>query len=660
MLSTFDETATVFTIVTLIVCFLLVRKSIRTLFFSFDGILALLGLIIGVFMTIMNNFYTSNALFLLSPTIAISCSVYIHYKQKLVQLTPIYTLNSNNTSHFSRYLDIFFWGSFAFLLILLHIAEPYTRLLIFFIVISLSVAALGLDIILCLKIDWMKRSYLIIKIFLLSLLIRASAYFISRYPVGSDPWVHSKYIFYFTESGRLTVPDGFPSDYINYPIAHILSTISGIFANLEIKESLFVVSIVLVIGAIFVYLIVRLITGNEQIALLSFLLVSFFDSSIQWSIQVIAMSFGIVLYSFMLYLFFKLFYSKNDRRIIYSLILFPLLFLIVWTHTISSFIMLITIISLFISIYIYNTIYGNKYQRLSSFLITAGIFSCLLLMVKWFNPQYSFTEMILRGLFNSLAEEASFLVNESFSNISGNWLQLYDMFGFVIYTFFGIIGVLHCISKKKVTWPVFALLFVASVLFFIRYAFPILGMRNVIPDRWPAFAIVSFILFVSIGILLFLSNAKLRIRLPVVIVLLLMFTSFFMITNGSTNMDSPLFVSATTQRLIWSDSQMTLFGDLVSKYDGTIITDGQTARRPFKVYFDTKNVEEFKLTSSGDFDEEYLNNKLIVWREESLTLPVSIKDEHYFTPLLLGPAFYESLNNFHNCIMNSGGSRVYL
>ena len=144
-----------------------------------------------------------------------------------------------------------------------------------------------------------------------------------------------------------------------------------------------------------------------------------------------------------------------------------------------------------------------------------------------------------------------------------------------------------------------------------------MGIRNIIPFRWPAFAFISFIVFVGVGFYLALSNIKSRIGYPLVIVLFLLFTSFLMITNGDTNMDSPLFATASKEKMIWPDSQMALFKEIVSNYEGYIISDGQTAGRPFEIYYNRAKVTEYRLDQYGSFDYQYLNNKLVIWREEA-------------------------------------------
>jgi len=661
MFSTFGEVTPFLTVGTLVVCFLLVRSSGRDLFSSVDGAVAGLGLITGIGMTLMNHFYTSSALFLLSPTVAIGSAAYLHHRERLTETDPVSFINSADTPLFSLCRGIFFWVSILCLILSLRFAEPYTRPPVFFVITALGVAVLGLDIVYSSQDGWLKRSSIIGKTLVLSIILRSSAYFISSYPLGSDPWVHARYIQYFTQNGHLVVPDLFSQYYCFYPVSHVLAVISGLVAELDVKESLFIISIALALGTIFTYLMVRYVTGNEQIALFSLLLLNFFDAHIEWSVIVIAMSLGIVLYSFMLYLIFRSVDTREEHRLDYASILFLLMVLIIWTHTISSFIMLITFVSLYLSIYVYQTLYGRKEDQInSSFLLKAALFFAVLLAIKWSDPQYPFIEMTLKGLFSSLATEASFLGKVSYSNITGNWLQIYDVLGLIVYLFFGITGGLYYLSKKRATWPVFSLFTVAFVLFALRYAFPIMGLRDIIPDRWPVFAMLAFVLFVAVGMMLIISNITTRTSLPLVIMVILACTSFFMITGGFANMDSPEFGTGTVQKLIWPDSQMTLFGEVVSWYNGTITADTQTMLRPLEIYYNRANVTSYRLDETGSFDYSNLHDTLILWREESLSNPVGSRDKSYDTSFLLGDRFYHHLEDFFDCIGDCGTARAYI
>ena len=66
-------------------------------------------------------------------------------------------------------------------------------------------------------------------------------------------------------------------------------------------------------------------------------------------------------------------------------------------------------------------------------------------------------------------------------------------------------------------------------------------MENIVPDRWPAFIYVIFVLFISIGFFKIISSMKHPKKQICFIFIILFVTSFFMITNNETNLDSPIY-----------------------------------------------------------------------------------------------------------------------
>ncbi|MEN6553155.1 MAG: hypothetical protein ABFC34_09765, partial [Methanobacterium sp.] len=176
-----------------------------------------------------------------------------------------------------------------------------------------------------------------IKVTLVSLILSASAFFVSSYPIGSDPWAHLEYINNFLKYGSLAVSDSTQKVggyYLNYPISHLFVVATSLITNLSTRVSFYMISTILILSTIFTYLFVKEISNNSNIALFSLFLLSFADCHIQWTDQVIAMSFGLAIYSIILYLLVKI-HSINmptRHRPIYLSLLILFIFLIIWTH----------------------------------------------------------------------------------------------------------------------------------------------------------------------------------------------------------------------------------------------------------------------------------------------------------------------------------------
>ena len=152
-----------------------------------------------------------------------------------------------------------------------------------------------------------KNVIFIAKIILLSLILRASAYFVSPYPTGPDSWSHAEYISYFLGFGKIAVSQGFPIHYVNYPIAHLHAVCTSLLTSISPHDVMFLWAVILTFSTIVTFLIVRMLTGNVQLALISMLLLNFVADHIQWCIHTMAMTFGIAIYAFIIFFVLKVY-----------------------------------------------------------------------------------------------------------------------------------------------------------------------------------------------------------------------------------------------------------------------------------------------------------------------------------------------------------------
>jgi len=661
MFSTYSDFAPLVILLTLILSLIIGRNIKRDSIRGIDGIFAVLGFLFGLFMTVMNLVYTSNVLFLLSPVIAISCLLYLRYRNEFKEGSHNALLEISHRN--STILSIIWWSLISAALITYYLSEIYTRHPLFFIFISGAVAVLGVQIITFRGSNKTEVLIFIVKILLISIILRASAYFISPYPVGSDPWVHREYIKYFLELGQVAVPPDFMYYYVNYPIAHLHAACTSLLTSISPHDAMFLLGVILTLSTIVTFLIVRMLTGNVQLALISMLLLNFVDAQIQWSIQVLAMSFGIAIYAFIIFFALKI-YLKPKDRIKYLPFMLVFLGIIVWTHTISAFITLVSLFALVVGYIVYEILYNRNILSFQSqtarLLILPLIFLAVIIIYHWMDPAYPFFDMTFGGLLRSLSMEAEFLGATTLSNVHGRWEELLQPAGFCLYTFFGIIGTLYCLSHKEQAKKYGPLVVLALVLFFVRYAFPIFGMRNIIPDRWPAFAFVCFALFVGVGIFCVLSLMKTKRVIFSFVIIFFFIGSLFMITGGATNHDSPLYGENVFIKLIWTESEMRMYTQINATYEGVISADEHTHQRPFKVYLKSQRSIPYRILSNGSIDTELLSDSLVIWRRDSLSRPMVVRDDRYVTNMLLGNQFWGYLNNNYCCISDTHTARSYL
>lgn len=657
----YSDLAPIVILLTLVLSLVIGRNITRESLKGIDGIFAALGFLFGLSMTLMNLVYTSKDLFLLSPVIAVSCMLYLRYSSKFKEKlhgSPLQISHRNNTI-----LSIIWWFLISAALVTYHFSEIYTRHPLFFFFTSGAVAVLGVQIITFLGSNKTNVLIFITKILLLSLILRASAYFVSPYPVGSDPWVHLEYIKYFVELGRVTVPPDFLFYYVNYPIAHLHATCTVLLGSISPHDAMFVLGVILTLSTIVTFLIVRMLTENVQLALISMLLLNFTDVQIQWSIQVIAMSFAIAIYAFIIFFTLKV-NSKSGNKNEFVALLIVFLSTIVWTHTISAFITLVSLFALVAGHILYEILYNRNIFSIQSrntrLLIIPLIFLTVIIIYHWMDPAYPFFDKTFGGLLRSLSMEAEFLGATTLSNIHGRWEELLQPVGFCLYVFFGIIGTLYCLSHKEQAKKYFPLVALVLVLFFVRYAFPIFGMRNIIPDRWPAFAFICFTLFIGLGVLCAVNLLKTKKSILYAVTIFFFVGSLFMITGASSNQDSPLYGGEISLKLIWTESEMNMYAHINETYNGTIFADEHTHTRPFSTYLKSRKTVPFQISPDGAVDTEILTSGLVIWRQDSLTRSMHVRADRYVTKILLGDQFWEYLDNNYGCISDTHSARSYL
>ena len=210
-------------------------------------------------------------------------------------------------------------------------------------------------------------------------------------------------------------------------------------------------------------------------ALISMLLLNFATEHIQWCIHTMAMTFGIAIYAFIIFFALKVYLEPKDK-LKYIPFLLVFLYIIVWTHTISAFITLVSLLALVVGYILYEilnnqNIYNWNILPIRSqsirLLMVPLVFLAVIITYHWMDPAYPFFDKSFGGLFKSLSQEAEIFGATTLSNVQGRWEQLLHPIGFYIYVFFGIIGALYCSSHKEQAKKYFPLIVLVLGLFFV-------------------------------------------------------------------------------------------------------------------------------------------------------------------------------------------------
>ncbi|MDQ1275318.1 MAG: hypothetical protein QG610_891, partial [Euryarchaeota archaeon] len=510
---------------TIIIGLLVVKKTNLSDIFTIDGFFSVIGIFLGLFVLALNLIYTNNYLITIGPLLVIVCLTYLQHRNKI--LTPNTNFSLKLKTEKRKMIKILYWICITVGLISYYHSPPYYRSPIFFISMPIGITTIVLEILYSKK-DESESAKILMKILIISLLIRNSAYFISPYPVGSDPWGHADFINDIYTYGSLNVPLTHTSEYyIDYPIMHIYAAITCLIGDLNVKNSMSIIGLTIILSTLFVYLIAKKITKDDTTSLLVILLINFADFHIRWSIEVIAMTFGIVLFTIVIYIIVN---KDLKNQVITQTLLVSFVLIIAWTHTISSFILLISMISLYIGSLLYKLLYQrdgiNTLACLEKPLIRYNIvvlFS-VILMFHWMDPRYAFFEAVTKGIITALSHDASFL-GRSDQYIAGNFESILNILGFLIYIALGVIGSLYSLSSVSTDKIKFSFIFTQVILFFIFFVFPVFGVKNLVPDRWPAFIYIFFALFVGLGLIQLVNIINKKGQ--VLFLLLIIFASSF-------------------------------------------------------------------------------------------------------------------------------------
>lgn len=415
----------------------------------------------------------------------------------------------NNTNVFNTLiLDIIFINIFT---VSVYYFRPYEYVRPIWILYSILLMILILGV----KIRYTKASKYIclFQIFLLVLFARATVYYQFPGPIGVDPWYHFAFINRLIESGN--IPD--LGSYKDFPLFHLLISSILMLTGLTIKNSSFVMGgFIMFIPIVFIFVIGKTLF-NDKIALIGALILSISNEFSIWSFWIIPMSLGLVFFTIIIYFYIK---PYNVRFSILKLILAPT---IIFTHTISTFIMLST---LFIGNII--TILDNRIKNTnirSTISNTFVLYFFIIMIFYWITV----TGWGLYFFSNSVFSDAPYTAEVTVPSIN-KLVLLKSEIPLLYLVFLGIIGSLHLFNNnlyastnnKKIvllTWTVTAFIF-------IFYA---LGIGQFLPERWFIFMYVMMMPFAAFGIFKLTPSFDKKAILLFVIILLSF--SNFNITN---------------------------------------------------------------------------------------------------------------------------------
>lgn len=630
---------------------------------NIDVVVALIGIAVGIGISSFNLIYSNNYLITMGPMLAIVCLVYLFLRRRLLS-DSAEPPGSSRTLFLA--ISVLFWVSLAGSIYSLNLYALH-RPLIFFLLTSLSAAMIALQILNC---RGKATVYLVIfEILLLSLTIRASAFWVFPTIPGVDSWEHMTIVKSYVTQGRIVQLFQYAGieEHLNYyfsmPMMHVNTAITQIMTGVDFKTAMFLgTSLPLLMSTVFVFLVGQSLV-NTKVGMLAMLLVSLSDYHILWSAgNIIAMSFGIALFTIILYL---LTVHGSQFKVSGKILTILLLAALIFTHTVSYFIMAVFLAMAAIGSNVHRFLYPHRSQ-LEREVVTTPTLAQLFVVAMLGHAMYvyvtsegtSFFQFMVRSYYGSITATAEFIVTKVSPVISEQgWLgPILNISGYLLLLLFGVIGCLLWLSWKHHSNIKTSLISALIVMIGLSLSFPLFRIAEIEWARWTVFYYVIVSIPAAMSIVTITNCVKYQTLRNIVLSCLIFGFSFFMITNSVANMDSPVYAPHLNERLAYTEAEVAV-REIAGVYDGQIITDG----RYRAVLVEMLNREPGSVSSDMLSEREPDGNYLIIWREVLNERPAQITARfNKYQLAFLGESYEQKLENSHNLVYSNKDIKIFL
>ena len=465
---------------------------------------------------------------------------------------------------------------------------------------------------------------------LLSLVLRASVFFLTPGPPGSDAWGHVELIRSIVAEGHVPVQWDSPY-YLHYPAYHVTVALASLAAGVPVKAALYAaVGVPLACSALSLFVAVKRI-GGRFAACLSVLLVLGSSYHLQWGTQLIPTSMGLALFTLALMLTLNT--ARRHSAVGMALLMVSCTTLVL-CHTVSSFILWATLLALLAGTVMVRSPHSGDPRRLATRSITIPLlYLSFAMFTYWGLSPYttagdSFLNRMLLTLRDSIASDAAFLDRPApAAGLLAD--QLLSISGFALYYFLVATGSLSALRPANRSSVLRIVAFATATLTAFVFVFPLFGIRNILPHRWFAFIWVLAAPLAAAGFAEMTGRWRHRATRLLAATAGLWIVSFLMATAPVSNTDSPLYASGITQRLTFTQSELSAAGWASLRCDGPFTSDLQFGKR---VLGDSLGLDG---VSSDLTPDSAPASRCYVWRATTLRQPVQVSSgrDVVLTPL---------------------------
>lgn len=575
--------------------------------------------------------------FLTIGLVIISCIIWLRMQGKIV-------LNKNNYLNKAHGFSVLVIScvilSALSILVIYYRSDLYQRPLIYFVIHSIIVGALSLQIFHRLS---KKYTYLIlIEIILLGYSLEFVQQMLFPGVLGIDPWWHQMFVNKIINNGN--IPDNY--DYSKMPSFHLLIANASIIVNMDYK-----LTTTLTIGLVHILCntLIMFCFGkhliDERVGLLSSLLLINCNYFVNMGVWASPTTLAAVFFIKILYVLLRL---RGTLRFSSSIYVICLMVALIITHTIISVAMMISLLLAYVllslnrnrvvmpPISILNVVIFIV-GMLGWWMYASGHIAHLGFLIKW-----GFSERQVATLPKEIAEYISTV--PIYEQLIGN-------LGIFLYFAISLVGLFFMISRgyDKSYSLVYAC--ISALPLIIVYFAPIVG-RYVIVNRWSFIAQMLLSVPVAASIFLFYHYMKNNIIRNIALTGLTLIISFFMIISTQANVDNHIFFKNTGVRYAVKKSEITGAYFFVNRSNGKISSDFDfSTNNSSSIFVNYFGMDRDKISS---LDKSLQTGHFVP--DDSIKV---IRNEIINRPFRLGGGIYRIQYDFDEMLIRARLCKIY-
>jgi hypothetical protein len=461
-------------------------------------------------------------------------------------------------------LNIVFLGLFSYSLLVLHHSAG-GRPPGYFIAVALMSALVAVEAATMPPEAKSRHALALVKIIFIALSLRWSLYYV--FPgsyFGTDPWRNAAIFSQIIDTGHISPEIG---GYYYMPVQHFLVSATAQLTGLGVREAMLLsIGLLEVLSLLFIFLLGRQIS-DARFGLLAALLLAVNNLHIIQGWWLVAQTAGIALVSLVLYLIFT---PQYQGKAVYRALTIFILIMVIITHSVSSFVMLVVLLTVYAGNIVYRRVTKTRQSGLPANLLI--IFAVALLgywlYIAGFFP--GFLRMIsgVGAEFNAAVTYTPSLA----TSVNPLWADI-NRLGNLFYYGLATVGLLVSLNPKNITASRFNLVFAGILLAGLVYMVFTVFYINVMIGRWFIFLDIILAVPVAIGMMFLVNSLSARWAKLGVLSAATLILAFLMITNTSAAFDSPIYPAYMEDRTALTVPEMSAAATISAISSDNIVMD---------------------------------------------------------------------------------------